>query len=323
MTEPYLFRLGARLSHGLETMPPERRAAHRDFLLKQQNPDGGFAGRIVAGETDDEDFESSRDSDLYYTGFGVRALAILGEFHREDADRVGGYLRSAGRKESSVIDVVSWLYCALMVQIAGGTDPLAEAAADWPDRLAATLEEFRTGDGGYAKTREGASGSTYHTFLVALCYELIGRSAPEPGRIVEFILSRRREDGGFVEIGPMKRSGTNPTAAAVAVLQMFDALDDATRSEVAGFLKGVRNDGGFQANDRIPFPDSLSTFTGYLTCLDLGLTDVLTPRHIAKFLRELELKHGGYRAAAWDNAADVEYTFYGLGLTALMNSASV
>jgi len=217
---------------------------------------------------------------------------------------------------------VSWLYCAVMVQLQGGPDVLATAPADWPERLSATLQEFRTRDGGYAKTREGAVGSTYHTFLVALCLELIGQALPERERIIEFLMNRRRDDGGFVEIAPMKQSGTNPTAAAVAVLTMLNAVTDDIRVGVAGFLKGVRgDDGGFQANERIPFSDSLSTFTGYLTCLDLGITDVLGPRQIRKFLAELELKHGGYRAAVWDNAADVEYTFYGLGLTALMRSS--
>ncbi len=218
-----------------------------------------------------------------------------------------------------MIDVVSWLYCAVMVQLAGGPDVLAEAPADWPQRLAATLEEFRTKDGGYAKTRDGAVGSTYHTFLVALCLELINQPLPKPQRVIDFLLSRRRDDGGFVEIAPMKQSGTNPTAAAVALLTMQNAVTDDIRGSVAGFLKSVRSDdGGLQANERIPFSDSLSTFTGYLTCLDLEIDDVRNPKHLRKFLAELELKHGGYRAAIWDNMADVEYTFYGLGLTALM-----
>jgi len=196
---------------------------------------------------------------------------------------------------------------------------VAASRCDWPQRLAATLEEFRTKDGGYAKTRDGAVGSTYHTFLVALCLELVGQPLHEPGQVVEFLLGRRRDDGGFVEIAPMKQSGTNPTAAAVALLTMQNAVTEDVRSSVAEFLKGVRgDDGGFQANERIPFSDSLSTFTGYLTCLDLGLTDILTPKQIRRFLAELELKYGGYRAAIWDNAADVEYTFYGLGLTALV-----
>ena len=320
--EPYLLRLGRRLATGLAGLDETRRQAHRQFLISQQNPDGGFSGRVVRDEDDNPHQPLERDSDLYYTSFAVRALALIDEFKAADAERVAAYLSQSGRSRASVIDVVSWLYCAVMVQLAEGPDVLSTASANWPERLAATLEEFRTNDGGYAKTREGAVGSTYHTFLVALCLELIGQPLREPGRVIEFLLGRRRDDGGFVEIAPMKQSGTNPTAAAIAILQMHDAVTDDIRAGVEDFLTSVRgDDGGFQANARIPFSDSLSTFTGYLTCLDLNLTDVLSPKKIRKFLAELELKHGGYRAAIWDNAADVEYTFYGLGLTALVRSS--
>lgn len=319
--EPYLLRLGRRLASGLSGMDPIRRDAHRHYLLSQQSVDGGFRGRVVVSEDDDPADAAPPDSDLYYTSFAVRALALLEGFTAEDAGRVAGYLTKLGRGSASVIDVVSWLYCAVMVQMHGGPDVLSDAPSDWPQKLAATLEEFRTRDGGYAKTREGAAGSTYHTFLVALCLELIDQPLCEPERIIGFLMDRRRDDGGFVEIGPMKKSGTNPTAAAVAVLTMLNEVTDEVRAGVADFLTSVRSDdGGFQANERIPFSDSLSTFTGYLTCLDLGLTDILTPKRIRKFLAELELKHGGYRAAIWDNAADVEYTFYGLGLTSLMRA---
>lgn len=315
---PYLFRLGDRLARGLTDWDAERRDRQRQFLLRWQTPDGGFSGRDLPDETAPES-SAERDSDLYYTAFAIRGLAALGAFTAEDGRRIAPYLRQTAQRQASVIDVTSWLYGALMVQTASGIDVLEHAPADWPDQLAKVLESFRTADGGYAKTHEGASGSTYHTFLVALCYELIGRQAPEPARIVEFVHQRQRDDGGFVEIAPMRRSGTNPTAAAVALLTMFDAVNDEIREDVADFLMEVRSsEGGFQANTRVPFADSLSTFTGYLTCLDLGLTDILDPARIRKFVAELEMPGGGYRAAAWDQVADVEYTFYALGLQALI-----
>lgn len=315
---PYLFRLGDRLARGLTDWNAGQRNLQREFILRWQTPDGGFSGRDLPGEAAPES-SAERDSDLYYTSFAVRGLAALNAFSAEDAQRVAAYLRQTSQRQASVIDVTSWLYTALMVQSASGIDVLEHAPADWTDQLAAVLESFRTADGGYAKTHEGASGSTYHTFLVALCYELIGRQAPEPGRIVEFVNQRQRDDGGFVEIAPMRRSGTNPTAAAVALLTMFDAVDDDVREGVADFLTEVRSsEGGFQANTRVPFADSLSTFTGYLTCLDLGLTDILDPARIRRFVSELEMPGGGYRAATWDQAADVEYTFYALGLQALI-----
>ena len=304
--EPYLLRLGARLTSGLNALAPEERARHGEFVRSRQNADGGFSGR-------------EGGSDLYYTGFAVRALAVLGILNESDCSRVAGYLRSRQRLEVTVIDLVSWLYCALMVQVASGTNVLQEFDRDWPDRLATALESFRTRDGGYAKTHEGAAGSTYHSFLVALCYQLIGRPVPQPGRLVQFVFDRQRDDGGFVEIAPMKRSGTNPTAAAVAILQMHSALDAELREDVGAFLKEVRSgEGGFQANTRIPFADGLSTFTGLLTAQDLGLEGLYDLARAGEFVRALAMPSGGFKGAHWDQVADVEYTFYALGTLGLL-----
>ena len=40
---------------------------------------------------------------------------------------------------------------------------------------------------------------------------------------------------------------------------------------------------------------------------------------IRGFVMGLELPTGGFRAGLWDNVADVEYTFYGLGTVALLD----
>jgi geranylgeranyl transferase type-2 subunit beta len=137
--------------------------------------------------------------------------------------------------------------------------------------------------------------------------------------MIQFVYDRQRDDGGFVEIAPMKRSGTNPTAAAVALLVMLGGMDDELREDVGEFLMLVRGDeGGLQANTRIPFSDGLSTFTGLLTVQDLDLEGVLCVERVEAFLGgELEFPTGGFRGAAWDTDADVEYTFYGLGVLAL------
>ncbi|MFN0055631.1 MAG: prenyltransferase/squalene oxidase repeat-containing protein [Planctomycetales bacterium] len=303
---PYLLQLGERLTNGLSRLAPERRARHREFVLGRQNADGGFSGR-------------EGGSDLYYTGFAVRSLAVLGLLSEADCGRIAGYLRQTASRQVTVIDLVSWLYCAVIVQGTSGIDLLEGVDALWPDRLAELLESFRTKDGGYAKTHEGAAGSTYHSFLVALCYELVDRPLPQRNQLIQFLFDRQREDGGFVEIQPMKRSGTNPTAAAVALLRMLGALDDDLRGDVEFFLREVRvGTGGFQANTRIPFPDGLSTFTGLLTAQDLRLDGLIDPTPLMEFIDSLEFPDGGFRGAAWDGAADVEYTFYALGTLGLL-----
>ena len=60
----YLSDLQARLADGLARQPAAFRARHAGFLSERQNPDGGFSGR-------------EGESDLYYTGFALRGLAVL------------------------------------------------------------------------------------------------------------------------------------------------------------------------------------------------------------------------------------------------------
>lgn len=306
--DSFLLRLTMRLATGLQVIDPARAARHHDFLLTFQREDGGFAGRAGG-------------SDLYYTSFAVRALSLLGALDETSTERVASYLKHiAGRKSYSLIDLVSWLYSAITVQLAGGLSAFNfESLAD---EISVALETFRRADGGYAKMHEGGAGSTYHTFLAVLCYELLDRSTPDTDAIVRFLLSRRREDGGFVEIGPMRRSGTNPTAAAAILLQRFGAADEAVLSGVAHFLNLVKGEeGGLRANTQIPFCDLLSTFTGLLTAQDLGLTDRIETRACADFVESLEERAGGFRGATWDAEADPEYTFYGLGSLALLDAA--
>lgn len=305
--QPYLLNLALRLAEGLEKWPTASLEKHRQFILSQQQPDGGFSGR-------------EGGSDLYYTGFAVRSLGILGGVQPAECGKISDYLRQFQIEKLSTIDLLSWLYCALITQASGGEDLLQTVPADWNSEIASSLERLRTADGGYAKSEQGALGSTYHSFLIVLIYQLIGLEIPEPNHLIQFLYDRQRDDGGFVEISPMKRSGTNPTAAAVATLNILNSMDDELKSDVQDFLKQVKSsEGGFQANTRIPFADGLSTFTGLLTAQDLELEALIDLDQVQKFMTEwLEFPTGGFRGASWDEQADVEYTFYGLGVLALL-----
>jgi geranylgeranyl transferase type-2 subunit beta len=306
MTEPtYLERLAVNLAPGAAQLSEERCVRHAAYLLAAQNPDGGYSGR--AGP-----------SDLYYTGFALRSLALLGALPPDVAERAAGFLRAAMNRSASVVDFFSLLYAARLIQTMGGPDVLGGSAPGWQDRTATILEAFRTPDGGYAKTPGAASGSTYHTFLVALSYELIERPLPEPERVRAFLHSRRRADGGYVEVGVQKRSGTNPTAAAVATLRMLGG-EPADESAVSFLASLVSAEGGFCANTRVPLADLLSTFTGLWTLYDLGALDRLDPAAARGYVEALERPAGGFRGGAWDDGADVEYTFYGLGSLALLS----
>src|SRR5262249_30905023 len=146
-SEPYLPRLTARLADGLGRLPQAVRDRHAAYLRAAQNADGGFSGR-------------EGDSDLYYTGFALRGLAVLDGLTTAVCARAAAYLHASLARQASVVDFFSLLYACLLVQVGGGTDVLAGAPADWPERVAGTLETFRMPDGGYAKFPGASSGST-------------------------------------------------------------------------------------------------------------------------------------------------------------------
>src|SRR5262245_62131905 len=247
----YLQRLTERLAEAVSRLPAETRARHVHYLRSLQNPDGGFSGR-------------EGGSDLYYTGFGLRGLAVLEALTPDICERAAAFLKQRMKHEASVVDFFSLLYSCFLVKIEG-PDVLAECPPDWPERVADTLESFHTPDGGYGKTSGATSGSTYHTFLVGLCYQLLGQGYPRS--VDAFLRSRQREEGGFVEIAPMRKSGTNPTAAAVGAWQIMHGLDDRLervipeKKRVVDFLTQMLSpEGGLRANARVPLADLLSTF---------------------------------------------------------------
>jgi geranylgeranyl transferase type-2 subunit beta len=209
----------------------------------------------------------------------------------------------------------------LLIQATSGIDVLADSSPDWPERVAAALETFRTSDGGYNKAPGASSGSTYHTFLVGLCYELIAKQLPGALDILRFVELRRREDGGFVEVAAMRRSGTNPTAAAVGLLHLIKGRDLEKRDvepTIEYLAQMPSMEGGLRANDRIPLADLLSTFTGAWTLAQLNGLDRINVRRAFDYVQSLERPEGGFLGGVWDEATDVEYTFYGLGSLALL-----
>ncbi len=301
----YLEDLTWRLASGLAKLDDEVRSRHGDFLVARQLPDGGFAGR-------------EGGSDLYYTGFAVRGLALCGRLEGDVGQRVATFLQQKMTTQVPIIDFLSLMYSGMLIEQAAGIDVFAQASPEWRVAVSSALERFRRRDGGYAKTDDGQSSSTYYSFLMVLCNELIGRSTADPDKLVAFVRSRQRDDGGYVEIGPMQRSGTNPTAAAIGLLKLLDALDDDIRISAREFLADMQNDeGGLRANTRIPIADVLSTFTGLLSLADLDASDEVDLAAASRYVRDLESSDGGFRGAAWDDGIDVEYTFYGLGVMAL------
>jgi geranylgeranyl transferase type-2 subunit beta len=363
------------LATGAGNMPEEFRARQGAFLGAGQREDGGFGGR-------------KGGSDLYYTSFALRGLAILGKLTDKRASRAAAFLQerlcslaSPGRKpgdeagsaflpspglrpgladgtQLSAIDFISLLIGATLVEMSAGIDVFSAAGCDRRQMVLDLLARLRREDGGYAKNDRSPHSSTYHTFLCEACRQLVEAPPEDPARTVALIRSRQREDGGFVELNVMPHSGTNPTAAALGTLQLLDALDGPARSSAAAFLKNMQTpEGGLRANTRIPVADLLSTFTGLtaMTTVETegsgeiarrrttfqvvpedgsienrpydgkegGATPVsLDLPAVERFVASLEQPAGGFRAGFWDDAADVEYTFYGIGALALLAGKS-
>ena len=253
----YLGRLMVRLTFGAAQLPAELQQRHAEYVLSRQRADGGWAGR-------------EGDSDVYYTSFALRTLAILGLLTGELAERSSSFLRIRMERHETIVDLLSLVYSAKLIEAACGLDSFRDIRHDWQIRLAELLSQLRRDDGGYSKSLEGQTGSTYQTFLVLLCLELIEQPCPDAQAVENFLLRQRQADGGFLEIRVGKRSGTNPTAAAIGALRVLNRLDETISHAAIDFLVDLQADeGGFQANTRIPLPDLLSTFTACVTLADL------------------------------------------------------
>jgi geranylgeranyl transferase type-2 subunit beta len=309
---PYFADLALRLASGLENLPPDARERHAAFLAAAQRDDGGFAGR-------------QGTSDPYYTSFGLRATAMLGQLSDTTAQRAAEFLtlhlKQHAQQPLGSADFLSLVLSAVLLETAADIDVFAAAGVDRRQAMTSFVEGLRRPDGGYAKSDRGGAASTYHTFLVTACRQLVDAPPEDAPPLVELIRSRQRADGGFVEVAAAQQSGTNPTAAAIGLLKMLGALDGPTRAAATAFLAAMQNaEGGLRANARVPAADLLSTFTGLVALADLDALPTIDLGAARRFVASLEQPRGGFRAGAWDDAVDVEYTFYGLGALALLNA---
>ena len=301
----YLEELTVRLAGGVALLPESTRDEFGRFFVARQRPDGGFAGREGA-------------SDLYYTGFGLRSLAVLGKLNDDVAQPAADFLKSRLSGRESIIDFLSLIYSARLIEFFADIDVFADAQSGWKSTVVESLYELRRDDGGFAKGGEGQASSTYHTFLVMICLELLDVQVAKPDRVIDFLRSQHMDEGGFREIRVSKRASTNPTAAAIATLSMLDGLEEEFAQSAVDFLCDMQNDeGGFRANTRIPIADLLSTFTSLVALGDLRAIAAVDVPAAKKFATSLRHEDGGFLGAAWDEKCDVEYSFYGLGTLAL------
>jgi len=299
----YLAPLTERILPGMLREKPERREKLRTYFLSNLDQNGGFRGRKGSG-------------DLYYSAFAIRGLFLLGMLDDEEMlVRVVDFLNKQQRRDDlSPADILSWTFCATLVHAVRGTElPPEEIAA-----LLHRWEHFRRTDGCFAASEKSALSSTYTTFLAAIFYELLGESERSQSIPVAPILERQRSDGGFVELPPLQYSGTNPTAAAVGLLTLLEVPVPEKQKTVDFLCRCQQQTGGFQAHARIPIPDLLSSFSALTALYDLDAADKVNRAALRNFVTSLRSPDGGYFGMLLDQQSDVEYTFYGMALEAML-----
>jgi len=302
----YLDRLTLQLTAGAALLPQSFVERHANYIVQKQREDGGWSGR-------------EGDSDLYYTSFALRSLAILGYLEGEVASKSAAFLRLQTQSQQSIVDILSLVYGARLIEAACNINPFADCEHQWESRFAILLDSLRRNDGGFSKSFQGQAGSTYQTFLVAICREMIGTPLPSDDPATGFIISQRQDDGGFLEVRVAKRSGTNPTAAAIGGLTTLGSLTPDVADAAGLFLiERQMDEGGFAANTRMPLPDLLSTFTACLTLKSLEALEQIDMDGARRYALSMERSEGGFAGFELDPSEDVEYAFYGLGTLSLL-----
>jgi geranylgeranyl transferase type-2 subunit beta len=301
----YLDRLAGSLREGLVRLPASFRTRHLRYLVCARNADGGFGGR-------------SGPSDLYYTGFALRAVDAL------DARRVSlwkqsaDFLRSKAPPPLDVADVLSLLVSRSILERRRVTLWCEACSAERVREVRSVLERFRAVPAGFAKA-PGGRMSLYHSFLAVLCFELLDEPAAAGGVLAEQVIARMMKSGGFGDLSASHAEGTNPSAAAVGLLSILGRLDDSVSARAVAFVLGMqRADGGFAAHADAPFADLMSTFTALVTLARTGAMRRARLADAARFAGKRSLPSGGFLASESDKAPDVEYTYYGLGALALL-----
>jgi len=299
----YLVRLTGRILPGVLRETSERRNELRDYFLAALDQNGGFRGRKGGG-------------DLYYSAFALRGLFLLGMLDDTKLlKNVTGFLEEQLRRNDlSPTEILSWTFCASLVNIVQEKELLPEQTVFLLHRW----ERFRRSDGCFAASEKSTVSSTYTTFLTAIFYELLGKS--ERSRTIPFapILERRRSDGGFVELPPLRYSGTNPTAAAVGLLTILEVPLPEKQKTVEFFCRCQQPSGGFQAHTKIPLPDLLSSFSAVSALYDLDAASHVNQLALRNFVVSLRSPDGGFFGISADQQSDVEYTFYGMALEAML-----
>lgn len=258
------------------------------FLHSQLNGDGGFRNRFG-------------DSDIYYTVFGLEGLIALAS---AIPAKTTGYLRGFGNGED--LDLVH-LCCLIRcwASVCGVSALPLDVAA-----VTRRLEAFRIIGGGYNTQLDSDEATAYGSFMVAAAYQDMRLPIPDSAGLARCLRRLRSSDGGYSNQSGQGVGLTPSTAAAATLLRQ---LGEAVPAGTAGWLLArCHAGGGFFAGPFAPIPDLLSTATALHALAGIKASFESIKEPCLDFVDSLWTNAGAFYGNWMDDAADCEYTYYGL-----------
>ncbi|MEI6518518.1 MAG: prenyltransferase/squalene oxidase repeat-containing protein [bacterium] len=280
----YLEILDETLRAGWGMLPEKLLQKHLQFIIEQQQSDGGFAGRMGG-------------SDPYYTDFALRVVTIISPDNPTIA-AAKDYINNLSNTPPA--DVIELFNRANISRLLGQKVILEN-----------DILTHQVCPGGLARKGENTV-SAYTTFLGELARQIVDENifAYSPDAIWKL----KCADGGFADTAGEDIGQTNPTAAATALITMAGGT---IGDDTAKFLSNMQSPASGLRAHELADADLLSTFTGMMTLIQSNNLNRLNLPAIARFTATCADPEGGF-AACPDDTPDVEYTYYGLAVLGLL-----
>jgi prenyltransferase beta subunit len=289
------------------------------FILRQQNTDGGFKDR-------------AEQSDLYYTVFGLDGLIALVIPHPTSSPTgAPGHIIPVFERARRYLETfadgpgLDFVHLCCLARCWAAVSTFTQDRIDAANRrdlqsLLRRIESFRSKEGGYNPIAGAETGTAYASFLALSAYQDLKQQIAQPTGLVNCLTHLETADGAWTNEmpgqgsaikGPQPKAGsTNATAAALTVLRQFG---QPMRPGIAEWLLArAHPQGGFLAVPNAPAPDLLSTATALHALAGLQSSFEHLKENCLDFIDSLWTNEGAFFGHWHDDYLDCEYTFYAL-----------